>query len=89
VFSNAAPYTFGNAGPGIVKAPGLFTVNLNLTRRLNITERFALEFRVDSFNVLNWVNFNGPGTAYGTPAFGFITSAQPGRVILYGGKIFF
>jgi hypothetical protein len=89
VFSNATPYTFGNAGPGIVKGPGLFTVNLNLTRRFAITERFALEFRVDSFNVLNWVNFNGPGSTYGTPGFGFITSAQPGRVIQYGGKIFF
>jgi hypothetical protein len=89
VFSNAAPYTFGTAGPGLVRAPGLFTINLNLTKKFNITERFAAELRVDSFNLLNWVNFNGPGTSFGTPNFGIITSAQPGRVIQYGGKIYF
>jgi hypothetical protein len=89
VFSNPAPYTFGNAGPGIVTAPGLFTVNLNLTRKFVFKERYGVEFRVDTFNLLNWVNFNAPSSTFGTPSFGYITSAQPGRVIQYGAKLFF
>ena len=64
-------------------------INTNLTRRFAITERFALEFRADAFNLLNWVNFNPPSSTYGSPSFGFVTSSQPGRVIQYAGKIFF
>jgi hypothetical protein len=89
VFSNPAAYTFGNAGPGLIDAPGLFTINTNLTRRFPVTERLAIEFRMDAFNLLNWVNFNAPSTTYGSPGFGNVTSAQSGRILQYAAKFFF
>ena len=89
VFSAPAPYTFGNAGPGLIYAPGLFVVNLNLTRKFNITERLALEFRAEAFNLFNRTNFDPPNSSFGSPSFGIITSAQPARVVQYAAKIQF
>ena len=89
VFSTPAQYTFGNAGPGLAYAPGLFVVNLNLTRRFEFRERFAFEIRGEAFNLFNRTNFDPPNSSFGSPSFGIVTSAQPARVVQYAAKIQF
>jgi hypothetical protein len=89
VFENPAPFTFGNGGPGLITAPGSFTININLTRRFILTERYSVEFRMDAFNLANRVNFSAPDTVFGTPGFGMITSSGPGRLLQYAAKFFF
>ena len=53
----AAPSTttavFGNSGRDIVRGPGVFNVNASLFRNFAVTERFKLQFRVETFNLTN------------------------------------
>lgn len=88
--SAASPYTFGNAGANdAVRGPMYWAVDLNLTRRFRITERYALEFRMDAFNLTNNVIFTAPNMTFGSPGFGMITSADPGRILQYAAKLIF
>ena len=97
--SQPAAFTYGNAGPGIIAPPHSWEIDLNLTRKVNISERFALEFRMDAFNLTNHVNLGGgvagyggaPGvnSTFGSPGFGMITSAGPARLLQYGIKFLF
>jgi hypothetical protein len=52
--------TFGNAGRGAFRGPGLFNVDTSLFKRIPIRESVTLQFRAEAFNVLNRVNFAFP-----------------------------
>ena len=54
-----------------------------------IKESLCLDSRFDMFNALNHTNFLVPGSAFGTPTFGAITAAQPGRSLQFGLKLFY
>ena len=58
VFVNPAPYTFGDLGRVLpdVRNPGVVNVDLSLVKNLALTERVRLQFRAESFNVMNHVN---------------------------------
>ncbi len=60
-FTDPKPFTFGNAGRNILPSPGNAVVDLSLHRRFPITERTALQFRAESFNLLNHPNWGIPG----------------------------
>jgi hypothetical protein len=60
-FSDPAPYTFGNAGRNTLPSPGVEIVDVALRRDFPLTERAALQFRVEAFNVLNHPNWGIPG----------------------------
>ena len=61
----AAPSTttavFGNSGRDIIRGPGVFNVNASLFRNFAVTERFKLQFRVETFNLTNTPQFGNPG----------------------------
>jgi hypothetical protein len=66
--------TWGNAGRNIVRAPGLFQVDLALQKRFVISGSRNFEFRAEAFNAFNRVNLGAPGTAVTSPStFGRIT----------------
>jgi hypothetical protein len=67
-------YTFGNAGRNILIGPGLGTWDLGADKDFALTERFALQFRSEFFNVLNRANFGLPNGSIGSAAQGTITS---------------
>jgi len=80
-FSDPAPYTFGNAGRNILPSPGVEVIDLALRRTFALRERTTLQFRVESFNLLNHPNWGVPGqyVDFG-PFFGRIfTSGDPRR----------
>ena len=56
---------------------------------LSITERVRLELRAEAFNSLNTPPLGNPNGAFGTSAFGTITSALDPRVFEVVGKIRF
>ena len=60
-FSNPAPYTFGDAGRDILPGPGNEVVDVALHRRFPVRENKIIEFRAETFNVLNHPNFGIPG----------------------------
>jgi len=73
-FAVPARGTWGNAGRNIVRAPGLFQVDLALQKRFEINGSRNFEFRVEAFNAFNRVNLGAPGTAVTSPSsFGRIT----------------
>jgi len=53
---------FGSAGPGIVRALNSWQVDLALMKETKLTERFAMEFAVQAFNIFNHVQLGDPGT---------------------------
>jgi TonB dependent receptor-like, beta-barrel len=60
-FSDPQPYTFGNAGRDTIPGPGNEVVDFSLHRTFTIRERNQLEFRFESFNLLNHPNIGVPG----------------------------
>ena len=89
VFAQPAAYTFGNAGVGIVRGPGLIQVDMSLIRDFKISDKFHAEFRTEIFNVINRTNFGNPGTVLGSSTFGVMSSAAPARQIQLGLRITF
>jgi hypothetical protein len=50
-------FGFGNSGRNILDAPGLFSVDLALSKNFAIREGHNLQFRIEAFNLLNHANF--------------------------------
>jgi len=88
-FAQPAPYTFGNEGVGIVRAPGLINLDFSLLRNFSFTEKIRAELRGEFFNALNHTNLGLPGQAFGSAGFGVISSAGPARQIELGARIIF
>ena len=81
-FRSAALGTFGNAGVGIVRAPGYWNVDMSLSKRINTLARHYLMFRVEAFNLLNHPNFGPPDRNIQSQTFGTITStAGDARIV--------
>jgi hypothetical protein len=51
---------FGNSGRNSLTGPGLAQLDLTVSKRFSLTERFALEFRAEFYNLLNRANFANP-----------------------------
>jgi len=51
-------------------------INASVFRRFNLTERFKLEFRAESYNLSNTKQLDLPDTTLGDAAFGEITTAH-------------
>jgi hypothetical protein len=78
-FQIPVAYTFGNAGRDILIGPGYHSVDLALSRDFSVSEKSALQLRVESFNTLNHPNFNLPESFADRENFGRIRSAKAGR----------
>ena len=73
--------TPGNAARNSAFGPRQFNTDFALRKEFRITERQAAEFRWESFNFFNTVNFNNPQTTFGNTNFGWITTAGDARVM--------
>ena len=67
-FANAAPGSYGNLGYNNLKGPGIFQLNVAVSRNFRIREGLALQLRGEAFNLPNHLN---PGTPGGVPATNF------------------
>jgi hypothetical protein len=88
-FAEPAPFTFGNAGRGIVRADGRINVDFSLLKNFNFTENAFVQFRGEVFNAFNHANFGLPGHSIGGPGFGVISDATDARIIQLGLRIVF
>ena len=89
VFVPNAIGTFGNSGKNIIRGPHYFNTDFGATKRTNIVERVALEFRAEFFNIFNNVMFNAPNSNQSSAQFGRITSALDPRIVQFGLKLQF
>lgn len=92
VFSQPAPFTFGNTPRTLpdVSAPGNQNIDLSLFKNFQPIERVTLQFRAEAFNVLNQVVFGSPNVVLSSGQFGVISSqANSPRTIQFALKIIF
>jgi hypothetical protein len=81
---------FGNTPRNFLTGPGQKNVDISLIRMIPLTERFRGEFRIEAFNVFNWVNYANPNNNISGANFGRIERASTGpRVIQLGFKLNF
>jgi outer membrane receptor protein involved in Fe transport len=87
---------FGNSGRNVLIGPSYTQHDVALMKNFSLTERFGVQFRAESFNVLNNPSFTGINTTVrfdgqGRPAqnYGAVTSSGPGRVLSFGLKLLF
>jgi hypothetical protein len=73
--------TFGDAGRFIIEGPGQFSLNMALSKTIQIRETRVLELRIQANNVFNIVQFSGLNTTVNSLTFGEVTSAASMRRI--------
>jgi hypothetical protein len=88
-FSTAAQFIIGNSSRNPVRGPGLQNADLMLSKTFQFTERVAMEFRAEAFNVSNTPPFADPNGSYGSTSFGTITSASNPRVFEFAARMKF
>jgi hypothetical protein len=74
--------SLGNSGRNAFRGPGLFSVDLSLSRSLalpRLGERRRLTLRADAFNVFNHANLNNPDPYLASPTFGVALYGREGR----------
>ena len=79
-FSAPAAGTWGNAGRNIARAPGLWQLDTSLQKKIPITERFALSFRAEAFNIFNRAQYGTPVVALSQTATGALTNTNFGVI---------
>ena len=73
-FSVPAPYTYGNAGRNMLRGPGYNDIDFSVFRDFAIHERYTIQLRAESYNILNHPNFANPDGTFEDANFGKITA---------------
>ena len=90
-FTLPAAFGFGNVSRTLpdTRGPGRRNYNLAMTKRTSITERVALMFRAEAFNLTNTPFFLPPGINLGAANFGVIESATNERQMQFTLRVSF
>ncbi len=90
VFSQPAPFTFGNAPeriPGL-RAHRLNSVDFSVFKEVQPTAGLRLQVRIEAFNLLNYTQFGNPNTTLNSASIGQVTSqANSPRQMQFGVKM--
>lgn len=78
---NSSGTQFGDAGRFIILGPTQFSLNMAMSKTIQIRETRALELRLQANNIFNLVDFSGLNTTVNSLAFGEVTSAASMRRI--------
>jgi hypothetical protein len=70
--------TFGNCEVGALRGPGLKTADLNITKKIDITERVNLQFMTQFLNLTNTPIFGAPSSGCGPSCNGVIQTGASG-----------
>lgn len=84
--SNANPIA-GTAGRNLVRGPGYTNEDLSLFKSFNLPEKMNLQFRAESFNLLNTPHYGNPNASVNGGSFGAITSAGDSRIFQFALKL--
>ncbi len=89
-YAQPGAFTFGNAGVGVVRGPGLSQLNVSLSKEFHLTEKKYFELRGDAYSLVNNPAFASPASQTITsPLFGQIRSSQGERNLQVVGKFYF
>ena len=87
-FRAAPAFTFGTGTRNSLIGPGGQEINISLAKNFRILETRRLEFRAESFNLLNKVNLNNPSNTLNAN-FGRILIAEAPRQLQLGLRLVF
>jgi hypothetical protein len=90
VFSQPAPFTFGNVGATLpnVRTDRIRNYDLSFFKDFTPLERLRIQFRAEALNAFNTPRFGGPNTSVTSTTFGQITTqANSPRQIQFGLKL--
>jgi len=76
---NPTPGEIGNMGLSWIEGPSRLLLDMNLIKRVRLSENREFELRIDAVNVLNHPNFGSPNLNINNLSFGRITSATGNR----------
>jgi len=80
---------FGSAGRNIARGPAFTDFDASLTRMFTIRESVRLQFRAESFNIVNHANFGLPVADMNSPNFNQVLTAGAPRLIQFALKLLF
>jgi hypothetical protein len=80
---------FGNEGRNAIRGPGSEDVDLSLFRNFSLGETSRIQFRAESFNLLNHPNFGLPVNDIESPTFGQVLQAGSPRLFQLALKLLF
>jgi hypothetical protein len=92
VFSQPAPFTFGNLGRVLpnVRADGIRNWDFSVFKNFPVHEAIRLELRGEFFNFTNSVTFAAPGQVFGNAQFGVVSAqANSPRQVQLGLKLYY
>jgi Carboxypeptidase regulatory-like domain len=81
--------TFGNMGRLNVAGPGIWTIDMAVSRSLQVREGQRVEFRAEAFNVTNHFQKGNPVADFSSPTFGRILTAGAPRIMQFALKYVF
>jgi trimeric autotransporter adhesin len=79
--ANISGAIYGDAGRFVIEGPGQFSLNMAMSKTIQIRETRSLELRVQANNIFNIAQFTGLNTTVNSLAFGEVTSAASMRRI--------
>jgi hypothetical protein len=88
-FVTPAPNHFGNAGRGLIYAPGQDQVDFSLAKTFPVYEHSGIELRGEFFNLFNHAQFLNPDSNTGDAKFGVVSSARDPRIVQLSGRFIF
>ena len=88
-FKTPGSTVLGTAGAGTIQGPGLYLWDVSLRKEFKVRERGKLQFRADSFNVMNHVNFRSLQVTTSSANYGTLTGSGPARNIQGGLRLDF
>ncbi len=80
-FTIPATGTYGNAGRNTIPGPDLFSLNAAFARSFNLSERRRIEFRIETTNILNNVNYTNLYTVVNATNYGLPSAASAMRTV--------
>jgi hypothetical protein len=81
---NTAAFTtpagpFGDSGRNTITGPGMFSMDMAVSKNIQLKEMQGLEVRLSATNILNTVHYTSIDTTLGSPTFGQVVAAGPMR----------
>jgi Carboxypeptidase regulatory-like domain/TonB-dependent Receptor Plug Domain len=101
VFARPADGTLGTTPKGFLRGPGINQWDMSLFKNARIADRVNIQFRLETFNTFNHVQFNGINTGVNVPnagqavtdatrgTLGQVTSYRAPRQVQAGLKVYF
>ena len=88
-FAQPAAGQYGTSGRNILRGPGMNNLDLAFFKNFSLANARKLQFRLESFNVLNHTQFNRVKTNITSTSFGVANGARAGRINQLGLKVIF